>query len=96
MFDLTGKSLEDAMICYAIRAASRVYRVSDWHFFKSEYPCENTAQELYDRFWNVIIPDKDNYDIVRNNPGYGILLSFITNPFEVGHARPAKDVSTNF
>lgn len=95
--DLTGRSLEEAMICYALRARSRVYRVDDWPFFKLEFPCVHTAQELYDKFWTTIMPNKETYSIVQQKPGYGIILSFITNPMEIVPApTPApNDVSTN-
>lgn len=95
-FDYANLTLEDAMISYAIRARSRAYIVDDWRFFKLDYPCVNTAQELYDKFWNEIIPNKHTYDIVQQYPGYGHLLSFIVNPLEIDPApAPGPDGANN-
>ncbi len=91
---LTDYPLEEAMIRYAIRWCAKAYEVFGWKVFKLEYPCQMTANELFDKFWDEIMPDVNNYNVVRQDDNIAHLLSFIPNPRKYQVVCLANTVST--
>ncbi len=77
--------LEEAMILYAIRWRTMAYEVAGWKVFKLEYPCERTTTELFDKFWDEIIPNMNNYNVVQHDDFRNIAdrLSMIPNPRKI-------------
>lgn len=92
--NLTELSLEEAMIWYAVRPRSYVYKEHGWKLFKLEYPCSDTSSALHARFWNDVMPNKNDYDAVTSNSFIASSLSLIRKPDDVTPIAIA-DVSTN-
>ncbi|XP_037047226.1 uncharacterized protein LOC119082014 [Bradysia coprophila] len=77
---LSNVSLDDAMIQYAYNGYGMVYIEHAWKEFKEFYNCQETPTELFDRFWDDIMPNLKNYEMIRNAPVIAESLSRIHNP----------------
>lgn len=78
--DLTQLSIDDAMIWYAVRSRSTVYSEEGWKYFKLEYECPQTSAELFAKFWDEIMPNMNNYDVVTGNSSIADWLTCIPKP----------------
>ncbi|KAG4075714.1 hypothetical protein HA402_003539 [Bradysia odoriphaga] len=88
--ELSGFSLDDAMIRYAYIGYDTVYEVRAWKEFKDFYKCEDNPTQLFDRFWDIIIPNIENYNL---NSFIKKQLSWIYNPRK--HPPPASQSHDN-
>ncbi|XP_037052153.1 uncharacterized protein LOC119085768 isoform X2 [Bradysia coprophila] len=79
-FELSDLSLDDAMIEYAYYGYGMVYLEHPWKEFKEYYNCQETPTALFDRFWDDIVPNLNNYEKIQNTPAIAMIISRIHNP----------------
>ncbi|KAG4076851.1 hypothetical protein HA402_006561 [Bradysia odoriphaga] len=78
--ELSNLELDEAMIQYAYNGYDSVDEERAWKEFKYFYKCDHGPADLFVKFWNEIVPNIGNYQMVIDKPFIAKKLSWIYNP----------------